>query len=133
VSLGTSVDDREVEASRRLAEVLDPSVIDALLADAQATGTPIDGVDGLLNRMTKAVIERVLAVEMTHELGYERDDPAGAGSGNSRNGFSVKTVSTPNGPVTINVPRDRNGVFEPRIVPKHARQLGQINDIVLSV
>jgi putative transposase len=124
VSRDTSVDDRDVEASRRLAEALDPSVIDALLADAQATGTPIDGVDGLLNRMTRAVIERALAAEMTHALGYERGDPAGAGTGNSRNGYTVKTISTPNGPVTVNVPRDRNGVFEPCIVPKHARRLG---------
>jgi putative transposase len=114
VSQDTSVDDRDVEASRRLAEVLDPSVIDALLADAQATGTPLDGVDGLLNRMNKAVIERALAAEMTQELGYERGDPAGAGSGNSRNGFSVKTISTASGPVMINVPRDRNGCSSPR-------------------
>ncbi len=88
MSQDTSVDGRDVEASRRLAAALDPSVIDALLADAQATGTPIDGVDGLLNRMTKEVIERALAAEMTLELGYERGDPAGAGSGNSRNGYT---------------------------------------------
>ena len=129
----TSINGRDVEASRRLAEVLGPSVIDALLADAQATGTPIDGVDGLLNQMNKAVIERALAAELTVELGYERGDPAGVGSGNSRNGYSVKTISTANGPVTINVPRDRNGVFEPRIVPKHARRLGQIDDMILSL
>lgn len=133
MSQGINVDDRDVEASRRLAGALDSSVIDALLADAQASGTPIDGVDGLLNQMTKAVIERALAAEMTVELGYERGDPAGAGSGNSRNGYSAKTVSTPNGPVTINVPRDRNGVFEPRIVPKHARRLGQIDEMILSL
>jgi putative transposase len=133
VSLDTGIDDREVEASRRLAQTLDPSVIDALLADAQATGTPIDGVDGLLNQMTKAVIERALAAEMTVELGYERGDRAGAGSGNSRNGYAAKTVSMVNGPVAINVPRDRNGVFEPRIVPKHARRLGQIDEMILSL
>jgi putative transposase len=108
-------------------------VIDALLADAQATGTPIDGVDGLLNKMTKAVIERALVAEMTHELGYERGDPAGSGSGNSRNGTSQKTISTPNGPVTIEVPRDRKGSFEPKIVPKHARRLGQIDEMILSL
>jgi putative transposase len=133
VSLDTSIGDRGVEASRRLAEAFDPSVIDALLADAQATGTPIDGVDGLLNEMTKAVIERALVAEMTHELGYERGDPAGAGSGNSRNGTSQKTISTPNGPVTIEVPRDRKGSFEPKIVPKHARRLGQIDEMILSL
>lgn len=133
MSLDTSIEDCDVEASRRLAQAFDPSVIDALLADAQATGTPIDGVDGLLNKMTKAVIERAMAAEMTHELGYERGDPAGAGSGNSRNGTSQKTISTPNGPVTIDVPRDRNGSFEPKIVPKHARRLGQIDEMILSL
>jgi putative transposase len=133
VSQDTSIEDRDVEASRRLAEALDPSVIDALLADAQAAGTPIDGVDGLLNKMIKAVIERALAAEMTHELGYGRGDPAGAGSGNSRNGTSKKTISTPNGPVTIDVPRDRNGSFEPKIVPKHARRLGQVDEMILSL
>jgi putative transposase len=133
VSQDTSIEDREAEASRRLAAAVEPSTIYALLADAKRTGTPVDGVDGLLNQMTKAVIECALQAEIAHELGYERDDPAGAGSGNSRNGFTEKTVSTPNGPVTINVPRDRNGVFEPRIVPKHARRLGQIDDMILSL
>jgi putative transposase len=53
-------------------------------------------------------------------------DPAGAGSGNSRNGHMAKTISTVNGPVTIDMPRDRNGSFESKIVPKHARRLGQV-------
>jgi putative transposase len=113
--------------------MFNPSMIDALLADAQASDTPLEGVDGLLNRMNKAVIERALEAEMTIELGYERGDPAGAGSENSRNGYSAKTISTLNGPVTINVPRDRNGEFEPKIVPKHARRLGQIEDMMLSL
>jgi transposase-like protein len=133
VSQDTGIGDREAEASARLADVFDTSMIDALLADAMASGTPIDGVDGLLNKMTKAVLERVLEAELTHELGDERCDPAGAGSGNSRNGHSAKRVSTPNGPVTINVPRDRNGSFEPRIVPKRARRLGQIDEMILSL
>lgn len=124
--------DSETAAARRLAQALEPSAIDALLADAKATGTPIDGVDGLLNQMTKAVLERVLQAEMTHHLGYDRDDPAGTGTGNSRNGSSSKTLSTTNGPVTIDVPRDRNGEFEPQIVPKRARRVGQIDELVLS-
>ena len=73
--------DAESAAARRLAEALEPSAIDALLADAKAAGTPIDDVDGLLNQMTKAVLERVLQSEMTQHLGYERDDPTGAGAG----------------------------------------------------
>ncbi len=98
-----------------------------------AAGTPIEGTDGLLNQMTKAVLERALQTEMTHHLGYERDDPAGHGTGNSRNGSSTKTVSTTNGPVAIAVPRDRNGEFEPRIVPKRARRIGQIDEMILSL
>src|ERR1700760_1550328 len=82
--------------ARRLARALNPAAIDALLADAHAAGTPIDGIDGLLNQMTRAVLERALQGEMSHHLGYDRDDPAGAGSGNSRNGASTKTGSATN-------------------------------------
>ncbi|MDT3447057.1 MULTISPECIES: IS256 family transposase [unclassified Pseudofrankia] len=120
-------------AVRRVAEAFSPETIDALLKDAKATGTPVDGVDGLLNQMTKAVLERALQVEMTDHLGYEVGDPAGHGTGNSRNGRSTKTVSTRNGPVDIEVPRDRNGSFEPMIVPKHARRIGNLDDTILSL
>src|SRR5829696_5626692 len=101
------------------------------MGEGEGGGRPIDGVDGLLNQMTRAVLERALQTEMTHHLGYDRDDPAGVGTGNSRNGSSRKTVSTTNGPVTITVPRDRNGEFEPRIVPKRTRRVGQIDELVL--
>ncbi len=97
MSQDTDLDDREAEASARLASIFDASMIDALVADAMASGTPIEGADGLLNTMTTAVLERALEIEMTHELGYERGDPAGHGSGNSRNGHSSKTISTSNG------------------------------------
>jgi putative transposase len=125
-------DDDEV-AARRMSEMFSPSMIDALLANAQESGTPLDGADGLLNRMTKAVLERALATEMTEYLGYEAGDPSGAGTGNSRNGTGVKTLSTANGPVQIRVPRDRNGTFEPRVVPKRSRRLGNINEMILSL
>jgi transposase-like protein len=121
------------EAARRLSEALSPTAIDALIADAESSGTPLDGVDGLLNRMTKAVLERSLELEMTDHLGYESGDPAGRGSGNSRNGHGSKTMSTTAGPVRIRVPRDRNAEFEPRIVPKRARRVGQIEDMILSL
>ena len=133
VSQDNGIGDRCAEASSRLATVFDASMIDALLADAEASGTPIDGVGGLLNQMTKAVLQRALETEMTHELGYERGDPSGVGSGNSRNGYARKRISTSNGSVTISVPRDRNGDFEPKIVPKHARRLGQIDEMILSL
>ena len=121
------------KAAQRLAESLSPSAIDSLIKDAKSSGTPLDGVDGLLNQLTKAVLERALEAEMTDHLGYESGDPAGRGTGNSRNGGTSKTVSTRNGPVEMRVPRDRNSSFEPRIVPKHARRVGNIEDMILSL
>jgi putative transposase len=120
-------------AARRLSELLDPARIDALLADADAAGVGVDGPDGLINKMIKAVLERGLEVEMADHLGYDRGDPAGAGSGNSRNGFTPKTVITTAGQARIDVPRDRNGSFEPRLVPKRVRRLGSTSDLILSL
>jgi putative transposase len=126
--------DREVEAaSQRLGELLDPERIDALLADAETAGVAVDGPDGLINRMIKAVLERGLEVEMADHLGYDRGDPAGAGSGNSRNGFTPKTVITTAGQARIEVPRDRNGSFEPQLVPKRKRRLGSTSEMILSL
>ena len=65
--------------------------------------------------MTKALLERALAEEMTGHLGYDKHDPAGRGSGNSRNGSTPKTMLTDVGAVDLAVPRDRNGSFEPQI------------------
>ena len=129
----TAIKTDDVIAAQRIAGAFAPEMIDALLRDAKATGTPVDGVDGLLNQMTKAVLERALQAEMKDHLGYETGDPAGNGTGNSRNGKSTKTVSTRNGPVVIEVPRDRNGSFEPSIVPKRARRVGNIDDLILSL
>src|SRR5258708_24923175 len=101
------------DAGAGLARLLSPQALDALIAGAQATGTPLDGPDGLLGQMTKAVIERALQAEMTHHLGYEHGDTDGAGSGNSRNGSYDKTVRTTSRPARIVVPRARNGEFGP--------------------
>ena len=123
----------DVAAAQRLAEAFSPATIDALLKDAKASGTPVDGVNGLLNQLTKAVLERALQTEMTEHLGYESGAPEGQGTGNSRNGKTRKTVSTISGPVEIDVPRDRNGSFEPTIVPKRSRRIGNIDDTILSL
>ena len=120
-------------AARWLADAFSSSTIDALLKDVKAAGTPIDSVDVLLNQMTKAVLERDLQAELTDHLGYNAGDPAGHESGNSRDGKSRKTVSTTNGPVDIEVPRDRNGSFEPAIVPKRSCRVGNIDDMILSL
>ena len=128
-----SVDGEAESAAERIAELLDPERIDALLADAEVAGVGIDGPDGLINRMIKAVLERGLEVEMADHLGYDRGDSAGAGSGNSRNGFTGKTVITTAGQTRIDVPRDRNSSFTPQLVPKRRRRLGSTADMILSL
>ncbi|WTR19241.1 IS256 family transposase [Streptomyces sp. NBC_00138] len=126
------MDSRE-EAGRRLAGALSPAAIDRMLADAEEAGVGIDGAGGLLQQMMKAVLERALQVEMADHLGYESGDPAGRGSGNSRNGSYPKTLTTTAGPVTVDVPRDRKAAFEPVIVPKGRRRLAQVDDMILSL
>src|SRR3954463_7076345 len=121
------------DPAERLVVILSPAAIDALLADADASGTAIDGPDGLLAKMTKAVLERALDAEMADPLGDEAGDRAGIGSGNSRNGHGRKTVHTTAGPVELEVPRDRNGSFTPVIVPKRKRRLGNVEDMILSL
>src|SRR4051812_12528741 len=87
---------------------IDPELVDRLMA-AAGDETELLGPDGLLSELTKAVLERALAAELTDQLGYEKHDPAGRGSGNSRNGTTAKTVLTDLGAVDLDVPRDRNG------------------------
>ena len=91
------------------------------------------GPDGLLSQVTKAVLERALAEEMTGHLGYEKHDPAGRGSGNSRNGTTGKTVLTDIGAVDLAVPRDRNGTFEPQIVRKGQTRLNGFNERIIAL
>jgi putative transposase len=128
-----AVDELQDAAARRVAELLSPAAIDSLVADATESGMGLDGAQGLLNQLTKAVLERALQAEMADHLGYERGDPAGHGSGNSRNGMSGKSIVTNSGPVRLDVPRDRNGTFEPKIVPKRQRRLGSVDDMILSL
>ena len=88
---------------------------------AKEQGLSLTGPDGLLKQLTKTVLETALNEEMTEHLGYEKHDPAGAGSGNIRNGTRAKTVLTEaTGQVEIDVPRDRAGTFEPQIVQEAA-------------
>src|SRR5215469_3675217 len=101
--------------------LVDEELAEQLLGKAQAEGVELLGPDGLLSQVTKAVLERALAEEMTGHLCYEKHDPAGRGSGNSRNGTTPKTVLTDIGAVDLAVPRDRNGSFEPQIVRKGGR------------
>lgn len=124
----------EEEASRRLAAFASDEAIDQMIADAEQSGISLlDGPDGLINQMTGRVIERALAAEMEDHLGYAKGDPAGYGTGNSRNGHYRKTVATTAGPVRVQVPRDRNATFEPQIVRKGQRRAGQVDEMILSL
>jgi len=113
--------------------VIDEETLDRLMAQVGAEGLELLGPDGVLTELTSKIMNRAMEAEMTEHLGYERDDPAGWGSGNNRNGTSDKTVLTDAGAVPVAVPRDRNGSFEPKLVPKHQRRLGGFNDIVIGL
>jgi Transposase, Mutator family len=106
--------------------LIDDELAEQLLGRAQAEGAELLGPDGLLSQLTKAVLERALAEELTGHLGYDKHDPAGRGSGNSRNGATPKTVLTDVGAVDLAVPRDRNGSFEPQIVRKGPDPAGRV-------
>jgi putative transposase len=105
-----------------------------LVRQARECGLSLTGPDGLLKQLTKTVVETALDEEMTEHLGYEKHDPAGAGSGNIRNGTRAKSVLTEaTGQVDIEVPRDRASTFEPQIVKKRQRRLSGVDEIVLSL
>jgi putative transposase len=93
----------------------------------------IIGPDGLLKQLTKALLERAMSAELAHHLGYQKHEPEGRGSGNSRNGQSRKKVQGDFGEVEIAVPRDRNSSFEPKILPKHERRFAGFDDKILSL
>jgi len=104
-----------------------------LVARARAEGVELTGDGGLLTAMVRQVLQTGLEVEMGEHLGYERHDPAGRRSGNSRNGGYAKTVTTDVGNVELRMPRDRNGTFEPATVPKHQRRLDGLSGNVVSL
>jgi Transposase, Mutator family len=130
----TSTVPRNPDADRPVRRPLvDDELADELLGKAQAEGVELLGPDGLLSQVTKAVLERALAEEMTGHLGYEKHDPAGRGSGNNRNGTTPKTVLTDVGAVDLAVPRDRAGSFEPQIVRKGQTRLKGFNERIIAL
>jgi putative transposase len=104
-----------------------------LVARSRAEGIELTGSDGLLTALMRTVLQTGLEVEMADHLGYGPHDPAGRGTGNSRNGSYPKTVATEIGDIELRVPRDRNATFDPVTVPKHVRRLDGLNANVLSL
>jgi putative transposase len=114
-------------------DALDEQFVGQLVEQARANGLQLTGEGGLLQRLTKLVVESALDGEITDHLGYDKHDAAGQNSGNSRNGTRAKTLLTEVGPVEIEVPRDRAGTFTPTIVRKRQRRLSGVEDMVLSL
>jgi putative transposase len=111
----------------------DEQLADEWVARARSEGLELTGPDGLLGRVTKAVLEGALEGEMDDHLGYAKHEAAGRDGGNSRNGARAKSVLTDIGPVDIEVPRDRDASFEPKIVGKRQRRLSGIDELVISL
>jgi putative transposase len=120
---------REVDADPRLLR----EFAEALVDRARTEGVQLTGDGGLLTDLVRQVLQTGLEVEMTDHLGYEHGDISGHGSGNSRNGSYPKTVTTEIGEVALQIPRDRNGSFEPATVPKYARRLDGLSGNVISL
>jgi len=111
-------------------------IIDQLLDNIDFRGLTQDevvGRDGIIKQLTGRILQKALEAEMTEHLGYEKNSNAGDNSGNSRNGHTEKTVLLENQSTTIEIPRDRNGTFEPIIVPKHEKRLPLFNDQIISM
>ncbi|MEZ5185714.1 MAG: IS256 family transposase, partial [Candidatus Nanopelagicales bacterium] len=108
--------------------------LDLLIERYRAGEVELTGSGGFIASLIKAVLERGLQAELADHLGYDRHDRAGHGSGNSRNGYTSKTLSSEVGPVEVDTPRDRAGTFTPQLVPKGERHLGSgLSDMIISL
>lgn len=111
---------------------IDNELIDNLLKDYKKPEDLI-GDNGLLKQLTKQLLERAMAAELTEHVGYEKHDPGGHHSGNSRNGKSAKTIKGSFGDLALETPRDRNGTFEPQIIEKHQTRFTGFDQNIISL
>ena len=126
--------DERRHAMREATEQLKASgALDELFARIDAGEVELAGRDGLIQQLIKAGLERGLQAELTDHLGYERGDPTASLFANSRNGSFPKTVASQVGDVDLDIPRDRLGSFTPTLVPKGARRLSGLDDMIISL
>jgi len=111
---------------------IDNELIDNLLKNYKKPEDLI-GENGLLKQLTKQLLERAMAAEMTEHVGYEKHDAEGDNSGNSRNGKSAKTLKGTFGEIVLETPRDRNGTFEPQIIEKHQTRFTGFDANIISL
>lgn len=120
------------DLSEEVREQLTDELIDELLAGRRGE-REILGPDGLLGDLTKRLVERAMESELTEHLGYEPGQAPPGGAGNARNGRTGKTLLTDHGEVRIETPRDRQGTFEPQIVPKNKRRLAGLDEKIIAL
>jgi len=108
------------------------NVLDRLMEDYDGPDDMF-GSEGLLESLKVRLVERALQGELTHHLGYEKHSLRATESDNARNGSTPKTLKTKTGEIQIEVPRDRDGSFEPILVPKGVRRLAGFDDMVISL
>ncbi len=109
------------------------ALLDELLKDFKGDSKELLGQHGLIKQITKRALESALEGELTEHLGYQPHAASGKNTGNSRNGRARKTVKTAEGEISIDVPRDRNGTFEPQIVRKRQRRLEGLDDKIIAL
>lgn len=120
----------EAVATVKKDDVIDGRLVEQLVVRARDQGVALTGEGALLGQLTKLVLESALEGEINDHLSYDKHERAGNSSSNARNGSRTKTVLTDIGPVPIEVPRDRDGSFEPQIVRKHQRCLTGVDEMV---
>jgi putative transposase len=120
-------------AQEAVDRLIDQGFLDDLMSRVDEGGVQLTGDGGFLPELVKRVLEAGLQAELTDHLGYEKHDRAGHGSGNSRNGFTAKRLGTEVGDVELATPRDRNGSFDPQLVPKGDRRLGGLSEMIISL
>jgi putative transposase len=126
-------DDKQDATASMAAELVASGALDGLFARIDSGEVRLTGDGGMLPAMIKAALERGLQVEMADHLGYDKGDREARYFPNSRNGTTPKTVATEVGDVALQVPRDRDGTFTPMLVPKGARRLGGLDEMIISL
>jgi putative transposase len=118
-------------ARQTVDSMVEAGLLDELMAQVDQGGLQLTGEGGFLPELTRRVLEAGLQAELTGHLGYDRHERSE--SSNARNGSTAKTVSSEIGDFDLSTPRDRDGSFEPRLVPKGARQVGGLSDMIVSL
>jgi putative transposase len=124
----------QADAARRAVDlIVEAGLLDKVLAQVDTGELRLTGEGGFLPEMLRRSLEAGLRVELSDHLGYEKGDPAGQGSGNSRNGSTPKRLGTEVGDIDLATPRDRNGSFDPQLVGKGQRRLDGLAEMIISL